>query len=279
MSGRLVISDGRPADGAAVFLGDKPDSEQNVTTLDQGRGYYYRTYADATGNFSIPNVRQGMYYLSAWSNGKTLGDITAIANKDVYVAENMDTELGDVPWQIQEHKLIWQVGSMDRKASGFAFAGPPHEHARAEKCPANITYTIGTSSTKDWCFAQWTPGTWSILFNLPAEAFKNSTTGGAAVLSVSLAGYSSGVKSEISINNISVFAMEMYEGASKVRSDPSLYRSATLAGEWRFFEFLVAGGTIGQSVLKEGENRIDFRVKNGSRWRGLMWDSILLEWA
>jgi rhamnogalacturonan endolyase len=272
VSGRLVLSDGRPASGAAIFLGD---DRSDRSTLDQGKGYYYRTYADKDGNFLLRNVREGKWTLTVWPDGGSIGDVTTVGIVDDLVTRaGMATDIGKVTWPTQDRKKIWQIGDMDRKATGFKHSGAPHEHGRAVKCPANLTYTIGTSQTSDWCFAQWSPGTWSIIFDIPEEAIANNTSGSSAVLTVSLAGYSSGVQSNISINGVSVFAL-----TSTIRGDPSLYRSATLSGEWNYFEFLVTGGGKGQSLLKEGRNRIDFTVKKSSQWRGLMFDSILLEWV
>jgi rhamnogalacturonan endolyase len=244
--------------------------------LDQGAGYYYRTYANRNGTFSFSNVREGIWTLSVWSNGGSIGDVLTVGTvNDVVTKAGKTTALGEVVWPTQDRKRIWQIGEIDRKATGFKYSGPPHEHARAERCPGNLTYTVGTSQTSDWCFAQWSPGTWTVLFDIPEAAFTNSTSGSAAVLSISLAGYSSGIRSDVAINGVSVFAI----GSGAVRGDPSLYRSGTLAGEWNYFEFLVAGGGKEQRLLKEGRNRVDFSVQKGSQWRGLMWDSILMEWA
>ncbi|KAF2429048.1 putative rhamnogalacturonase [Tothia fuscella] len=273
LSGRVVLSDGRPAAGAAIFLGDR---DSKLSTLDQGKGYYYRTYATPDGKFTLENVREGNYTLSAWPNGGPIGDVTTVATKDVNVSL-FDYDIGDVKWETQNRKKIWQIGSIDRKATGFQYAGPPHEHARAEKCPKNLTFTIGTNTEKDWCFSQWSRGIWSIFFTLPPTTFVNNTSSNAAVLSISLAGYSSGIQSTVRVNG--VLTVPAFGGAS-VKGDPGLYRSATTAGEWRLFEFLVAGGGRTGSVLREGENRIDFVVVGEpKKWSGFMWDSVLLEWA
>ena len=48
--GRITLSDGRPASGAAVFLGDNHPTK---TALDQGTTYYYTTYADKFGYFQF----------------------------------------------------------------------------------------------------------------------------------------------------------------------------------------------------------------------------------
>jgi rhamnogalacturonan endolyase len=56
-------------------------------------------------------------------------------------------------------------------------------------------------------------------------------------------------------------------------SDPSLYRSATAAGEWRYFEF-----EFGAGVLRRGRNEVRFEMTRNTTWHGVMWDSVILEW-
>lgn len=63
VSGHITLSDGRPAAGAAVFLGDNHPSKP---TLEQGLDNYYTTYADKEGNFHFTKVRAGTYGLQAW---------------------------------------------------------------------------------------------------------------------------------------------------------------------------------------------------------------------
>jgi rhamnogalacturonan endolyase len=59
-----------------------------------------------------------------------------------------------------------------------------------------------------------------------------------------------------------------------LKSDPALYRSGTTSGEWRFYEFGVEG-----AWLREGENKLVFRVSRFTLWRGYLWDSVVLEWS
>lgn len=169
---------------------------------------------------------------------------------------------------------------MDRKTLGFMYGGAERQHGLSDKCPSNMTFTIGKSRTEEWCYAQSSVGSWAINFSLPGHVggnssfvnSRNGTSTGAAVLSVSLAGYSSGVDSEILVNGVKVGGML----SKDIPNDPALYRSGTTAGEWHFFEFAVPGG-----LLRGGGvgNEVVFRVTKGSRWHGFMWDSVILEWA
>jgi rhamnogalacturonan endolyase len=264
ISGTVTLSGGRPAAGAAVFLGE---NRSNKTTLDQGSLYNYRTYADGTGSFKMPNVRQGTYALQLWPNGGSIGDVTTVFLKnDVKVTAKSESRLGNLKWQTQGRKLIWQIGTMDRKASEFKFAGSPHEHAKVDKCAKNLVYTIGQSKTRDWCFAQGGVGVWSIRFNIPSLPRLPAP---AAILSVSLAGFSSVVSSSITVNGSQIGSLSN----RGLKPDSSLPRSGTVAGEWKYVEFPVQAG-----LLKQGANTVDFKIAKNTQWRGYMFDSVLLEW-
>lgn len=273
VSGRIVLSDGRPASNAAVYLGDNYPTK---TTLDQGSNNNYRTYANADGYFSISNVREGTWNLQAWPNGGSIGDVTTVFSKnDVTTTNKTTTDLGTLTWTPQARTKIWQIGEIDRKATGFAQSGPPHKHAMIDNCPTNLTYTIGKNETKDWCFALGAVGTWSVLFDAATSNVTNSTLP-AAILSVSLAAYSAGIEKvassfRVSLNGVSLGGLV----PANTSSDPGVYRSATLAGEWRYYEFPVQAG-----VLKGTGNQLDISVtKRATRWSGVMWDSLLMEFA
>ncbi|RDW92676.1 hypothetical protein BP5796_02070 [Coleophoma crateriformis] len=264
VSGKIKLSDGRPAKGAAVFLGD---NHPNETSLDQGRYYYYTTYADDNGNFKFSNVRTASYGLQAWSNGGSIRDVsTVLLINDVTVSKGKKTTLGDIVWKTQGRKQIFQLGDLDRKSLGFKYGGAPHEHALVAKCPANLTYVANHGNTIEWCFGQSALGTWTILFDINALPTNTS-----AVLSISLAGYSSGVSSSIFLNKSTLIGNLT---SASIATDPCLYRSGTTAGEWHYFEFSIPGG-----LFVKGTNMIDFTVTRSSQWHGFMWDSIILEYA
>ncbi|KFY25884.1 hypothetical protein V493_04390 [Pseudogymnoascus sp. VKM F-4281 (FW-2241)] len=262
--GKLILSDGRPAAKAAVFLGD---NNPNETTLDMGRYYYYTAYTDSTGNFEFKNVRTASYALQAWASGGAIDDVsTTFIKNDVVVSKKKATKLGHLSWKTQERRKIFQIGSFDRTSLGFAYGGAPHEHALVANCPANLTYTVGTSRTSDWCFGQSAVGNWTVKFNLPKLPNDSS-----AMLSVSLAGYSSGVSSSIVVNGATTVG-NLTSGS--IPTDPCMYRSGTLAGEWHYYEFPVGNGS-----LKRGWNTLDFQVTRETLWHGFMWDAVALEYA
>jgi len=285
VSGRLILSDGRPASHAAVFLGDVLPS--NKTSLDMGSWYYYTAYTDVKGYFSIPNVRTGSYGLQAWSNGSSvMRDVTTTFTIDeVQVKRGEDTSLGqNLNWPVSTRKKVFQVGDFDHYAYGFKHGGAPWQHGLSAECPANLTWTVGSSETEDWCFAQVHKGNWTIRFKVDEKKKRHRS---AVIkerklkLIVSLAGYSAGASSTVWVNDVVVGNLTSGVAATPATfgllSDPSLYRSATAAGEWRYFEF-----ELGKEALRKDKkswNEVRFEVINSDgTWRGFMWDSVILEW-
>jgi rhamnogalacturonan endolyase len=265
LQGRLKLSDGRPASNAAVFIGDNRNS--SISTLDQGQGYYYTTYADSAGRFSLHNIRAGTYALYAWAHGAPLGDVTTnFTHDDVTVRRGEKTDLKILNWEVGKEKKVWQIGDWDRVSDGFGLADPekPFEHARISKCPANLTYAIGASQTKDWCFGQSALGTWSISFPLTSNATSD------AKLLVSLAGYSQGTGADVLVNGAVVGQIKK----DGLVNSQDTYRGATRAGEWRVLEY-----KVGKEVLKKGGNEVAFKVTEATKWRGWIWDSVVLKWV
>ncbi|KAF4821945.1 Rhamnogalacturonate lyase [Colletotrichum siamense] len=274
VTGKLLLSDGRPAAGAAVFLGD---NHPNKTALDMGSDYYYTTHADASGSFSIPHVRvaDAGYALQAWSAGGALADVTThILFNDVSVTDSKTTDLGTLHWAVSKRQRLFQVGDFDRTSLGFTHGGnPPYAHAVIASCPANILYEVGKSAPSDWCYGQTHQGNYTIRF--PVSETQASET---ANLIVSLGGYSTGASSVVLVNGQQVGNLTSgavgADSTSGLLNDPSVYRSATLGGEWRFFEFPVPA-----ALLKTGEdNEVTFQLTRNTTWRGFIWDSIVLEW-
>ncbi|KAI0183846.1 polysaccharide lyase family 4 protein [Xylaria flabelliformis] len=268
VTGQLVLSDGRPAANAAVFLGDQTP---NKTALDMGSDYYYTSYADSDGRFAFQNVRAAHYGMQAWSNGSMIADVTtSFLRSDVAIEKSRATDLGILTWDVSNKARIFQVGDFDRMSYGFQYGGAPFQHALVASCPENLVYHVGQSETSDWCFGQTYLGNWTIFFDLPKML--NSTIAKNATLIVSLAGYSSGASSTIWAN--SQWIGNLTSDVPGLLNDPSLYRSMTTAGEWRYFEFEFDPDTL----LKETSNEITFQMTRSTTLHGFMWDSIVLEW-
>lgn len=263
-----MLSDGRPAAKAAVFLGDNNPTK---TALDMGSTYYYTSYTDDNGNFEFTDVRAATYGLQAWSNGGALADVsTSLLQNDVAVTKGKTTKLSTLEWTVSNRKRLFQLGDFDHYSYGFQHGGAPYQHALVASCPADLVYRVGTSQPADWCFGQTHKGNWTIEFDVPEDPA--AADGRTPTLIVSLAGYSSGSSSTIWANGQHEIG-NLTSGTPQLLNDPSLYRSATAAGEWRLFEFEFDAG-----VLQEGLNTITFQLTRESAWHGFMWDSVILEW-
>lgn len=264
LSGTLTLSDGRPAAGAAIFLGD---ANTDTRPLVQGSGYYYTTFADASGSFTIPKIRSGTYGLTAASNGGAIGDVyTNFTSAPVSISKGHTTQLGSLKWAIPSNvKPIFQIGSLDKKATGFTNSGP-HVHGLTEKSPANLTFVVGKSKTQDWYYASSQLGSWDVEFNASAPSGAKK-----ARLSVSLAGYSQSTALSIYLNGNQTIGTISKDSLT---NDPALYRSGTVSGEWRFLQY-----DISAADLKAGKNVLSFKTERYTLWRGILWDSIILEWV
>lgn len=258
VTGKIVLSDGRPASGAAVFLGDPNGAETN----NQGTHYEYTTYADEDGTFSLPNVRKShTYRLLAWANGGMLADVSVVHNGTAVTLTNSTAslDLGTITWIVPNRTIEWRIGDFDRKTFGFKYGGTPMEHGLSDKCPANLVYSIGYNEPSDWCFAQSAQGNWTVIFD-PAKV-----QGRSALLSISFAGYTSqngyGLGSDSNTLpevtptglNVSMNQFAVGQIVSEVATDGALYRSATTSGGYYYTEFTVPGSMF----LYDKANRLD----------------------
>ncbi|KAF2026874.1 hypothetical protein EK21DRAFT_92001 [Setomelanomma holmii] len=264
IKGKLTLSDGRPAAGAAIFLGD---TDTSTRPLVQGSGYYYTTFADAIGSFSISKLRSGSYGLIAASNGGAIGDVyTNLTLSPITIAADKTTDLGSLTWSIPtKRRKIFQIGAFDKKATGLTNSGP-HVHGLTEKSPANLTFTVGTSTDADWYYASSKFGSWDVVFNTSLPRANDT-----ALLSVSLAGYSQSTALTIYLNGNKTIGTISKD---TLASDPALYRSGTISGEWRFLQY-----EIPTESLREGRNVLSFKTERYTLWRGVLWDSVILEWV
>lgn len=269
VTGTLRLSDGRPAAGASVFLGD---ADTSVRPLIQGTDYYYTTQAADDGAFAFPDVRTGRYGLYAWANGGALADVyTNVTVAPVAVEDGETTALGEVAWALPEGRTkIFQVGDFDKNATGFVNGGLPYAFNVTSLSPANLTFIVGESNAStDWYYASSALGTWTIQFDLDAADLLKYGSNGTALLSISLAGYSQSQAMNIDINGAILGSLN----TSVLTNDPGLYRSSRTSGEWRFIQY-----EIDPAQLVAGTNTVGFTITRYTEWRGFMWDSIFLEW-
>jgi rhamnogalacturonan endolyase len=248
VSGTLLLSDGRPAAGAAVFLGDEGN------TNNQGSTYQYTSFASAEGDFSFSDVRtEKQYTLQAWSNGGIIGDVqTVYAKPNISISRSKITQLGKLVWATSNRTTAWQIGDFDRKTIGFQHGGAPLTHGLSDLTPANFLYVVGKQNSSSWPFAQSAMGNWTILFDVPPERTNSSAT-----LTLSFAGYTSQngyglggdsyILPEVEPTGLNVSVNARYVGTvvSENATDGAIYRSATIAGGYYISNFTIPSGLVG----------------------------------
>lgn len=238
----------------------------------QGDNYYYTTTAGEDGSFSFDGVRSGAYGLYAWSSGGAIADVYTNATvAPISVGAGETTALGEVAWALPKGRgQIFQVGEFDKKAVGFRNGGLPYQHGVTEESPANLTFRVGESDAgEDWYYAISKLGKWTIEFDI-TEADLAAHANGTALLSLSLAGYSQSTAVDVDVNGQVVGTLSK----DSLASDPALYRSGRTSGEWRFVQYEIDAGAL----LVAGASTVGFTVTRYVQWRGVLWDSIILEW-
>lgn len=217
-------------------------------------------------------MRTGDYGLYAWADGGSLADVyTNVTLTPITVTEGETTALGELEWALPTGRTeIFRLGDFDKNASEFANGGLPYKFNVTSLSPANLTFIIGESDVStDWYYANSALGTWTIQFEIDAADLASYGANGTALLSISLAGYSQSQAQDIDVNGVLLGSLNVDD----LTSDPGLYRSSRISGEWRFIQY-----EIDPADLVAGTNTIGFTITRFTEWRGFMWDSIFLEW-
>lgn len=218
-------------------------------------------------------MRTAEYGLYAWSNGGDIADVyTNVSVTPVTVTDGTTTALGDIEWALPTgHTPIFQVGEFDKRSAGFVNSGLPYKFNVTSLSPADLTFTVGQSNdSTDWYYAISALGTWTIEFNVTAEDLATYGGNGSALLSLSIASYSQSLALDVDVNGNVLGSLN----SDILTNDPALYRSSRVSGEWRFVQY-----EVDPSILSAGLNKVGFTVTRSTTWRGLMWDSIFLEWV
>ena len=229
---------------------------------DQGDGYIFQAVTDADGHFTIDHVRPGTYTLTAYALG---GSNTGQLTKNGITVSGTTTELGTIHWEAAPFGTeLWRIGESNRLSDGYKLSDAARAYELYEGVPADLTYTIGTSTAADdWYYAQAKVGTWTIKFNLTEKSY------GMYRLTCGIAGAANVTRINVSVNGGS-------EIMNPLTSDGSVYRSAVQSG--RYQQFTV---DIPSNQLKVGENTIDLLLTDHnyatSGIAGVMYDCIKLE--
>ncbi|MDP9175835.1 MAG: polysaccharide lyase family protein [Planctomycetota bacterium] len=254
VTGQLKVTDGRSAGLAEVVLA-RPGGD----VYTQGGDFIYYVKADDSGKFTLPNVRPGTYALYAWSNQ---GPITDQLEKDGVQIQGDTPDLGAVEWTPPHHEnFLWQIGKADRMSGEFKYGNQLRNIKWISMVPADLTYTIGKSnSAEDWYYAQGKIGHWDVNFDL------DKTYTAKAFLTIALAGGGGGSRVVASVNGTDVITLAP-------PNDASTYRSALRSGKYG-----LKIATFPASLLKTGANTVRFNMTSaGTRWNGIMYDTIVLE--
>ena len=118
VTGTIAEAHGQSVAGAMVVLaGPGP-------LISQGYDYMFWAQADATGAFSIPEVRPGSYSIHVYATQGTIiddpshGEIVGTAS--VVAGQN---DLGRLTWSPPFHaQLLWAIGTSDQRSGEFRFS-------------------------------------------------------------------------------------------------------------------------------------------------------------
>lgn len=249
--GSLVLyHDNRPAAGALMVLGAASPDWQ-VQTL----GYLSSARSGDDGRFRLKNVRPGLYTLYAVIPG-----VSDMYRRDnVRVADGETLDLGTIHFTPAFYSArLWEIGSMNWKATGFKFSDQPRQYGLEHQVPANLDYAIGKSQpAQDWYFAQAKPGNWNIHFNV------DKLFGGQAILTLGIAGQTSNPTLRVLLNGNEVGG---YSGGNS----SALYRCAILGSSYHETKII----RFPSSLLQKGDNVVTLNLGN----RGAIhYDGVKLE--
>ena len=270
--GQITLS----AEDAAYFKTTKLQvilAQPGSKPMLQGTGYQFWTETDASGNFTINNVREGSYSLYAYAlNGAATG---YYEKADVAVTANATTSVGTLTWTPDKYgdnsKILWKIGEADHLSMG-KLSGEKRQYGLWNDVPEEVNYTVGSSNLAiDWYYAQAHNGNWYIKYQLddiPTNPLR---------LTVATAGAANASMKVRSNENRSTYGVGLGNQANEVfrpKHDGSVTRSATLAGRDSVAVFYIP-----VSTLKKGENYLNLNLwgisENGAG--GIMYDMIKLE--
>ena len=270
--GQITLS----AEDAAYFKTTKLQvilAQPGSKPMLQGTGYQFWTETDASGNFTINNVREGSYSLYAYAlNGAATG---YYEKADVAVTANATTSVGTLTWTPDKYgdnsKILWKIGEADHLSMG-KLSGEKRQYGLWNDVPEEVNYTVGSSNlATDWYYAHAHNGNWYIKYQLddiPTNPLR---------LTVATAGAANASMKVRSNENRSTYGIGLGNQANEVfrpKHDGSVTRSATLAGRDSVAVFYIP-----VSTLKKGENYLNLNLwgisENGAG--GIMYDMIKLE--
>ena len=274
LSGHLVIKDAlKPKLGAANAWVGLAQPPAGGGWQFESNHYQYWAKADAAGNFTIPNVRPGIYNFYAFTHGA----VGEFSRENLVIKAGANKASQDIVWEVPRkgRTLAWEIGVPDRSAQEFRhgtdyFHGYVWTHFQEEfKNP--LEYTVGNSDwSKDWNYAQsWyqagnthVPWRWRIHFNLAEVPH------GEATMTFAFAGAHGRAKINVYVN---------HEDNPFAAVTPSIQGGNALLRESIHSKYCVEYLTIPTSRLKQGANTITLEQVKTDTQTHVMYDYLSLE--
>jgi rhamnogalacturonan endolyase len=246
-----------------------------VDWQNDAKHYEFWVRGGVGGEFSIPNVRPGVYTLHAIADG-VLGEFTLT---NIVVEPGKAQRIADMEWQpVRYGKQLWDIGVPNRSAAEF-FKGNDYYHwgwylQYPKLFPDDVHYVIGKSDyRKDWFFEQVphnenptnTTGqgrgrstTWDVVFNL------SQAPHGKATLRLAICGV--GTRSlAVNVNDHSIGPVTGLSYNATINRDG-------IGGYWTERDL-----AFDASTMKAGENVLKLTIPAGGLTSGIAYDYLRLE--
>jgi len=279
ITGKFIISDPlKPAvTGKNAWVGVTILSNALNQWQMEEKNYQYWVKTDASGNFTIKNVRPGTYSFFGYSDG-AVGEYT---QSNVTVTAGGTTALGNVTWNIARTNgsLVWEIGVPNRTTDeykfghkeymqGFVyenfyqtFASPIEYNVANNNWSTALPYAHCPYKAADGTLSSWK---WRLNFTLPA----NTSLTGNAILTIAYAG-ADDAQQWIYVNGESSLFTNYY---------PEYGGGNTMIRQANYGKYSYKKITIPMSKLKIGTNTITLLMPSSSALSNhIMYDYISLE--
>ncbi len=154
ITGKYVVSDvlktGYTGSGAWIGVTSLADGATNFQF--ESKDYQYWVKTDASGNFTIPNVRPGTYSLFAFVDGA----VGEYRQDNVTVTAGGTNNLGTITRTIDRSygRLVWEIGTPNRmsnefKLGDFDYCEGNIQNKFRDTFPATIEYSVAARNWKD----------------------------------------------------------------------------------------------------------------------------------